>query len=36
MRTLLAEPLPPFFQAILPGGGAALALAFLLTIPRFV
>ena len=36
MKTLFAEPLPPFFQAILPGGAAASALILLLLIPRFV
>ena len=36
MRTLLAEPLPPFVQAILPGGGAVSALALLLLIPLFI
>ncbi len=36
MRTLFAEPLPPFVQAILPGGGAAFAFVLLLLVPRFV
>ena len=36
MSKRLAQPLPPFFQAILPGGAAASALILLLLIPRFV
>lgn len=36
MKTLFAEPLPPFLQALLPGGGAATALVLLLLIPRFL
>ena len=36
MKTLSAEPLPPFLQAIMPGGGAASALALLLLIPLFI
>lgn len=36
MRTLFAEPLPPFLQAILPGGGAASALILLLLVPPIV
>ncbi len=30
MSKRLAQPLPPIVQAVLPGGGAALALAVLL------
>ncbi len=36
MRTLFTEPLPPFLQAVLPGGGAAAALVLLLLVPSFV
>jgi hypothetical protein len=36
MRTLTAKPLPPFVQAVLPGAGAASALALLLLVPLFV
>jgi hypothetical protein len=36
MRTLFAEPLPPFVRAVLPGGGAASALVLLLPVPHFL
>jgi hypothetical protein len=36
MGTLLAEPLPPLLQAMLPGGGAASALLILLLVSPLV
>lgn len=32
MKALLANPLPPFVQAVLPGAGAASALVLLLLV----
>ena len=36
MRKLIAEPLPPLLQAVLPGGGALAAFALLTLVPRLV